>query len=192
VPKLPVAEEGKKGGTSITAIPKPHNLSRSLCSYSPRRNRTRLNRNRTPLKDGQAFARGHAMKTVYACTHVEKCAEKDSFDQGCDPDSRVCLMHERCNFQADSLPGLLQALGKHLCLDIDDVFVPDDDGEVTCVGYNRLEDEDGEEPSDDQKRRWKAGEEKLYLADYRFLIERRTVEPIRLEEFAGNSIKFHG
>jgi hypothetical protein len=133
------------------------------------------------------------MNMVYACTHVEKCAEKDHFESGCDLRSRVCVLHERCNVQADTLPGLLKALGKHFYVDIDDVFVPDDDnGDITRIGYNRLENEDGDEPSQEQQRRWKAGKENLYLADYDFLIEKRTVEPIRMEEFQAAGIKSHG
>lgn len=134
------------------------------------------------------------MNTVYACTFIEKCAEEDHVENGCDPDSQVCVRHERCNIQADTLPGLLKALGKQFYLDIDDVFVPDDDdnGNIARIGFNRLENEDGGEPTADQQRRWKRGEMTLYLADYHFLVEKRTVEPIRLEEFTGNGIKFHG
>lgn len=33
-------------------------------------------------------------KTVYACTHIEKRAEVDVFDDGCDPDTAQCLMCE--------------------------------------------------------------------------------------------------
>ena len=89
------------------------------------------------------------MNTIYACTHVEKCAEKDDYENGCDPSTQVCVMHERCNVLADSLPGLLTALGKQFYLDIDDVFVPDDDdnGIITRIGYNRLENEDGDKPN---------------------------------------------
>lgn len=132
------------------------------------------------------------MKTIYACTFVEKCAVEDHFENGCDPRTQVCLMHERCNVEADSLPALVQALEKRFCLDIDDVFVPDEDGEITRIGYNRVEDEEGDEHTEEQKRRWRIGNEKLYLADYHFLVEKRTVEPIRLAEIAGSGIRFHG
>lgn len=89
---------------------------------------------------------------------------------------------------------MLKALGKQLYLDIDDVFVPDDDdnGNITRIGFNRLENEDGDEPSQEQQRRWKRGEMTLYLADYNFLIEKRNVSPIRLEEFQANGIRVHG
>lgn len=139
-------------------------------------------------------AKGYAMNTIYACTHVEKCAEKDDYENGCDPSTQVCVMHEHCNVLADSLPGLLTALGKQFYLDIDDVFVPDDDdnGIITRIGYNRLENEDGDKPNQEQERRWKQGETTLYLADYGFLIEKRNVSPIRLEEFPANGIRFHG
>ena len=132
------------------------------------------------------------MKTVYACTFVEKSAEEDHFENGCDPSTLVCLMHERCSIQADTLPGLLKSLGKQFCLEIDDVFVSHDDGEINRIGFNRLEDEEGNEPTADQKQRWEQGDLTLYLADYDFLIEKRTVEPIHLEDFTGSGIKFHG
>jgi hypothetical protein len=127
------------------------------------------------------------MKTLYACTHVAKDVEIDNFERGCDPATRACIMAERMNVTSGTLPGLLEAIAERLGLDLDDVWVPEET--LTYIGYNRLENGDGDEPTKEAQRRWKKGKETLYLADYYFAIERRTVEPVSREEFAG--IKHH-
>jgi len=132
-------------------------------------------------------------ETIYACTHIGKHAEEDSFSGGCQPDTRVCVMCERCHITADSLPGLIEAIGEAWCLDMDDVWVPQDDGKVNRISYNRLEYPDGQQlnGSDPYYEQWKKGEVKAFLADYDFAIEKRSVEPIPFDEFKENGIKFH-
>jgi hypothetical protein len=130
---------------------------------------------------------------VYACTFVEKCVEVDSFAEGCQPDSRQCLMADSVNVVSDTLTGLVEKIGDTDGLDMDDLFIPGagDEEHVTGVGYNRMEDADGNEPSKAQIRQWKRGRATLYLADYYFAIERRTVTPIAFAEFAASQIKTH-
>jgi hypothetical protein len=123
------------------------------------------------------------MKTLYACTRLAKDVEIDRFENGCDPTTRTCVLAERMNVTSGTLPGLLEAIAERLGLDLDDVWVPEET--LTYIGYNRLENGDGDEPTKAQKRRWKKGTETLYLADYYFAIEKRTVEPVSRQEFAG-------
>jgi hypothetical protein len=133
------------------------------------------------------------MATVYACTHVEKRAQVDSYESGCDPTTTVCVMNERCNIQSPTLPGLIKAIGDNFYISMDDVWIADDDenGDIDRIGFNRLEDVDGSEPDANERAKWEKGELVLYLADYDFSIEKREVVPVRLEEFTANNIKFH-
>jgi hypothetical protein len=123
------------------------------------------------------------MKTLYACTYVEKDVEVDSFAHGCDPRTRTCVMAERVDLTSDTLPGLLQTIGHRFGLDLEDIWAPEE--ELTWIGYNRLEDGAGNEPTREQKRLWRRGQETLYLADYRLAVEKRTVAPLSRREFAG-------
>ncbi len=133
-------------------------------------------------------------KMVYACTFAHKTTEIDDFDRGCDPDTYFCHMHKGCNIKAESLSELIEAIGNHYCLDLDDIFIPgdaDEEGTVSWFGYNRLETIYGDEPTEVEKTAWQAGNLTLYLADYSFMIEKRIVEPITEEEFKTAGIKVH-
>lgn len=125
-------------------------------------------------------------RVVYACTFVEKTAEVDDFKKGC-VGARQTVFAERCDVEAGSLEGLLAALSERFFLDIDSVWAPPDeeDGSVTRLGYNRLETEDGSEPTPVELRLWKKGQLTLYLCDYEFRVEHRCVRPLELQEFAG-------
>lgn len=130
-------------------------------------------------------------KTVYACTFVEKTAEEDDFERGC-IGKRSCIIADDVNIESDTLKGLIAACGERYGLDIDDVFLPDDDnGIVNGFGFNRLEDGDSNEPTERQKALWKERKLTLYLADYYFAVEARCVLPLTVAEFKASGIASH-
>jgi len=126
----------------------------------------------------------------YACIYVEKDVEKDNFEHGC-VGERCCVLAESCNIIADTIPHLLAALEERYCLDIDDVWLPGENGEESGIGYNRLETDASEEPSSAEKEAWKRGELPLWIADYRFYVERCEVSQIPRQEFIDAGIKYH-
>jgi len=129
----------------------------------------------------------------YACTQVEKRAEVDSYEDGCDPTTSKCIIWESVNFSSPTLEGLFRRLGEHYYIDIDDLWLADDDddGTISRVGFNQMETRDGYKASEQELAEWKEGKLTLYLCDYDFLIEKRTVEPIRQEEFSLAGLKTH-
>ncbi len=132
------------------------------------------------------------MKTIYACTFVDKTAEVDDFEQGCLPGTATCVLAELCHIRADTLAGLIKRIGEHFGLDIDDVFLPEADDEgISHMGFNRLENADGYEPTQAQEAAWKRGQEKLYQADYLFVIEKMQLLKIDDAEFDAAGIKHH-
>jgi hypothetical protein len=132
------------------------------------------------------------MKVTYACTYVEKTAEEDNYEEGLIQGTHVCTMSESCNIVAPDLGKLIYRIGNYYCLDIDDVFIPGEEDEpVTHIGFNRLEDVDGNEPTESQMEEFKRGEVKLYLADYTFAIEKRIEDQITRDEFTRAGIKTH-
>ena len=132
------------------------------------------------------------MKTVYVCTHVSKEVEEDDYEHGCLGERRT-VWEERCNLEAPTLLGLLEKLREGYILALDDLFIPDDgeSGVVQSFGYNQSETSLGDEPTPAERELWKGGGWTLFLADYSFCVEKRTVEPIPLEEFRAAGAKIH-
>ena len=122
------------------------------------------------------------MNTVFACTFIEKRAQEDDFDHGCDPDTLVVTMQERVNITAPSLSELLQQIGKTYCLDLDDVWIDEQDG-VSRVRCNRLELANCDEPDKRQLGLWKLGKLTLFLVDFDFAIEQRHVGAVPVDAF---------
>ena len=129
------------------------------------------------------------MNTVFACTFIEKRAQEDDFDHGCDPDTLVVTMQERVNITAPSLPELLQQIGRTYCLDLDHVWIDDEDG-VSRISYKRLELASCDEPDKRQLGLWKRGKLTLFLVDFDFAIEQRYVGAVPVEAF--RNVKHHG
>ena len=128
------------------------------------------------------------MNTVFACTFIEKRAQEDNFDHGCDPDTLVVTMQERVNITAPSIAELLQKIGTTYCLDLDDVWI-DDEGGVTRLGFNRLELANCDEPTERQLEQWKRGKLTVYLVDFDFAVEQRQVCAVLAGAF--QNVKHH-
>jgi hypothetical protein len=128
------------------------------------------------------------MEAVFACTLIEKRAQEDDFDHGCDPDTLITTMQQAVNITAPSLPELLQQIGKTYCLDLDDVWIDEGNG-VSRIRYNRLELANCDEPDERQLELWKRGKLTLYLVDFDFAIEQRHVGAVPVEAF--QNVKHH-
>ena len=130
----------------------------------------------------------------FACVHVEKNVQHDDYKRGCSGRFTTILC-ERVNIVAESLPELFKAIGERYGLDIDDLWIPADeigpDDDTTRVGFNRLETDDSSEPDKRELAQWKRGGLKLWLADYEFLIQRRIVAAISLDEIKAAGLKYH-
>ncbi len=129
------------------------------------------------------------MRTVYACTHVSKRVEKDFFETGCDPGSGHFTMDEHSDVTGLDMAELLSKLGDRYGLDIDDVWIADEQPElegVSRIGYNRLECDDGTPPDRHEEYEWRHDQRRyLWLADYDFMVEKRTVEHVPIGEIMG-------
>lgn len=130
------------------------------------------------------------MPTIYACTWAEKVVRKDDYEHGCD-DNGTWVLAEKQNIVADSLTKLIEAIGNQFGLKIDDIFLDEDDGLVDYIGFNRMEDADGCEPTPGMEFDWKIGNKELWLADYTFGVEKREVSSISAAEFAPAGITTH-
>lgn len=131
------------------------------------------------------------MNTVFACTFIEKRSQEDDFDHGCDPDTLVVTMQERVNITAPSLSELLQQIGRTYFLDLDNVWIDDDDdGDgISRISYNRLELANCDEPNKRQLGLWRRGKLKLFLVDFDFAIEQRYVGAVPVDTF--QNVKHH-
>lgn len=121
------------------------------------------------------------MKTVYACTFVEKTAEEDNYEKGL-TGKRQTILWDKCNIVAETLLELVDKIKNNFGVDFSYVFLQCDD-EPARFTTSQLENADSETPTLQEKQAWEKGEVKLYLCDYSFLVEKRKVEPIPTEEF---------
>lgn len=130
-------------------------------------------------------------KTLFVCMHYEKYVEQDSFNKGCIPITRRCVISRTVTVTGESMKDLVKNLSLELCLDCEKEswWIPMDDGEVSFMSFDRLENDDGDKPTTKQDTEWKAGELDLWLADYTFHIEKRVVSPVSPEDLQG--VKFH-
>ena len=124
------------------------------------------------------------MKPVkYVCSYVEKEAQEDDYQEGLVSETSVLTVSESQDIEAPTLGELIQKLGKYYCLDIDTVYFPADaDTHTDRFCYNRMEDAEGDTPSEEMEEQWKQGQVKLYLAEFTFFIEKR--EMVAVKEFA--------
>jgi hypothetical protein len=132
------------------------------------------------------------MSTVYACTFVSKEAERDDYEHGCDPDSRVTTMHESVNITAATLAGLVEKLDDHYFLEAkpgENEFHFDEINECSDLLFERLETNDCNLPSKQQMEEWKAGRLMLFACSYRFSVEKRVVDDVSPDEFKAAGIK---
>lgn len=129
------------------------------------------------------------MSTVYACTWADKEVEVDDFQRGC-VGNRRGMFADSLNITADTLPALLKAIGDRYFLDLDDVWYMGDTT-LTRIGYSRLETAEAEEPTPAERDAWQKGRKDLFLADYTFLIQKREVNGISMQEFKDAGIKTH-
>lgn len=128
------------------------------------------------------------MSYVYKCTGWSKFACVDDYEQGCELKGQWVAHEDIRPIAAQSMPELIRRIGSHFGLEIDDVWLGNLDS--GSIGYNQLEDEDGNEASPRQLEAWKRGDLKLYLCDYTFFVEKQSAAvPLTLEDFEG--VKTH-
>lgn len=132
-------------------------------------------------------------KERYCCDYAERRVEVDDYDEGCqlDEDTRDMGWFVDTDLSSDTLAGLIQEIRNQYGLEMDDLFIPDDDDTTTIIGFDRLENADGEVPTKHERTQWKKGRLKLYRADYSFSVCKRKVSPIPVSEFDKAGITHH-
>lgn len=111
-------------------------------------------------------------------------SEKDSFEDGCDPDTSTSWTIDT-NFKADTIKGVILEVAEFLGIPEKDVkesviideWIEDDPGRVD---FCMTADEDNCPASESQTAQWKNGEIDLYYVIYTGYVEK--VEPVDLSE----------
>lgn len=122
----------------------------------------------------------------YETRGCHKYWEENSFSEGCKGGTHGNAFID-VHFSADGVDALVNKIVDFLGGDCDVEL--DACGEPGRIEVQMLETDDGTAPTERQIERWKAGELRLWLADYSFYVEaveRRTVElaPLVLKEIA--------
>ena len=104
--------------------------------------------------------------------------EEDVFAEGCQPGTGGSYSFN-CRLRADSVEELVKKINDFIGNDDLGAVELDACDEAGRIDVQMLETDDGTAPTERQIERWKAGELRLWLADYSFYVEaveRRTVE----------------
>ena len=107
---------------------------------------------------------------MYTVTTVLKHAEQDVFSEGCLPESSFMTGFD-LNIKAETFEGLIQELKIYL----GEYFQIDPMGEdENRIDFQRMENEQGAEPSETEINNWKQGKEKLWLVNYTVYVYEET------------------
>lgn len=127
------------------------------------------------------------MNTFYRCHHISKEVELDHYENGCDSKSRTCTMSQPVNLMASTMAKLLKNVSDYLGHD-----EPDEHDsywlgaiESGVVTFNRVENRDGNEPTDHEQEQFKTGAIALWLADYELHVDKVTITPVNPADFEG-------
>jgi hypothetical protein len=126
-------------------------------------------------------------QTIYVCTHTSKETGEDTFDGG-EIGRRNLVWDMDEIITADTIEALLALIRNARCVPLDEIIVTST-SLATFVAYERLETSDGGTPARSELKAWRAGKMKLYGAHYCFRLERHTVTPVPLGEFAFAGVK---
>lgn len=117
------------------------------------------------------------MTICYCAKYVEKIVQRDYDDSGCSGDI-IFRLSERINIVASSPELLLQAISEGYDYDGNYWAIGD-----TFVEFNRYEDDNGNYLCPKQSRFYWDNGRNVWLADYRFAVEKRIVSSILRREF---------
>jgi len=132
------------------------------------------------------------VKFKYRATYLMVDAEEDKYENGCEPETSVCKVSQRVYTEADTLKGLIENLAHEWGLNDNPsegwILMRDENTDKVRIIYQQIENADGMAMSDTEKKRWKKGEIKMWLADYSFTVEKVPVETISIDDDEAASI----
>lgn len=128
---------------------------------------------------------------TYACTFIDKHVCTDDYNHGAGG-TVTCVMADRVNLVAETLRELFDKISDRYGLQtIDDLFIPADSGSPSYVGWNRLETDDGGEPTQADLLEWAEHRKTLFLADWSFSIEYRETRCVKVTELEAEGFSTH-
>ena len=130
------------------------------------------------------------MNKIFAATAIEKNAEEDNFEKGCSGNSR-CILFDKINLTANSFAKLVDLCFSQYGIEKQPINLNQDQEEVGVQYFmvSQLETDESYTPSEMQLESWRKGDLKLYLADYTFSVEVRTVDFLKKEDLVGVEVE---
>lgn len=112
---------------------------------------------------------------LFRAYDVTKMVMEDTWDEGALPDTETEVMHDDIDVEAYSLTILRRQLADHFGLSEDrDSWTFEYHHEDPTRGrlmFQRTETRDGHPPFSADVEKWKAGQKKMWLADYDFSVQ---------------------
>lgn len=106
---------------------------------------------------------------MFKSTHVYKYVQKDNFETGCYGESQYTGYH--CTLKGETIQDVVKAITEHVGCKPEHVMVNPCGDDPSRIDAQRMENADGEEPTQSQLQAFEAGEIDLWVADYSFYFE---------------------
>lgn len=129
------------------------------------------------------------MNKIFAAIAIQKNAEEDNYERGCSGNSR-CVMSDKINLTANSFAELVDLCFSQYGIEKQPININQDHEEVGVQYFmvSQSETDNSYIPSEMELESWRKGNLKLWLADYTFFVEVRTVKFLEKEDLVGVEI----
>ena len=117
------------------------------------------------------------MNKTFNATWVNKEVCRDRLNEGLD-ENRSCVLSQKCDVSAGSLPDLLKALAEQWGYDQNYWMIRGDEGNIDCVEFNQHEDKDGNVLTGPEAMKMMEKHKWVCVADYCFNIEYRVTDKV--------------
>jgi hypothetical protein len=119
------------------------------------------------------------MKECFETSTGYKMVEEDDYKDGCQIGTAFDIMYD-VKFEAPSLDELITLLKEHFEVSHGAILLDSCD-EAGRIDIQRMENGDGDLPSENELERWKRGEIKMWAATYTYTVEVVDRKVVRLE-----------
>lgn len=109
---------------------------------------------------------------MFAMKCYEKHAEVDDYENGIPIDAKTCCYAMDITFRRKSIKECVEAACDFMGMaapEPDGIFIDETNGDIVL---DRMENDEGNDPTSSEYDEWKAGRERLWIATYRFEVKR--------------------
>jgi hypothetical protein len=106
---------------------------------------------------------------VFKTHYVNKLVQRDNFEQGCHGKFTDCSYE--FTIQGETLPEVVKAIAEHVGCKPEHVTVNPCGDDPSRIDAQRMENDNGDDPTQSELKAFEAGKIDLWVADYSFYFE---------------------